>query len=232
MAYQFPDLNQWHRVTDWPTFAQAYPVAACKATEGDDFVDPYWSEFLAGCQRHGIVPIAYHRLRREQTSERQAAHCIRAVPAGCGLAVDVETKKLPDGTTSEPRMTDASRFLTIISEAYGRPRSQLLSYLPRWWWNSQGGGSQALRDTLLWASRYATPIDWTPYAGFPTMTLMQYSSTHPIVGGDGPGDHNEFRGSADELRGLLGLATGGWWTRPLGAAELAQLRGAFVGALQ
>lgn len=201
MTVRLPDLNTWHRVHDWPAFAAAYPIAACRATMGTGEVDPYWFDFLAGCNRWGVLPIAYHRLRPAQDVAAQAAHFLRVAGPFCCYALDVESTA---GAASEPTMADAAAWIRRVVEQRGRQRSHLLSYLPRWWYDAHGDDSTALGGTQLWASRYDLPIDWSGYAGFASPTLMQYADDAPITG-VGVGDMNEYRGSLDELKVTLGF---------------------------
>ena len=201
MTVRFPDLNTWHRVNDWAAFARAYPVAACRATMGTAEVDDYFAPFLVGCQRAGILPVAYHRLRPGQAIGGQVDHFLSLAGSQCAYALDVETTK---GAAREPTMSEANTFVDLLTQRTGRPRSHVLSYLPKWWYDANGAGARVLRDTTLWASRYTLPIDWSGYAGFSTVAIMQFSQQWPIVG-VGIGDMNEWRGSLDELKTLLGF---------------------------
>ena len=200
MTVRFPDLNTWHRVNDWPAFRRAYPIAACRATMGTGEVDGYWFDFVAGCRNYDVLPIGYHRLRPDMDPVRQVAHYLRIVGPSVAFALDVETTQgAPD-----PDMVDAGHFVDELARVTGRDRSHVLSYLPRWWYDAHGGGRRDLQGTRLWASRYKTPIDWQPYAGFPAIEIMQFSDEWPITG-VGLGDMNEYRGSLDELKVLLGF---------------------------
>lgn len=201
MTVRFPDLNTWHRVTDWNRFAAAYDYAACRATMGVAEVDGYFFDFLDGCRKWGIRPIAYHRLRSNMRPADQTAHFLRIVgQVGVAYALDVEST----AGAAEPTMQDAGDFVDELVARTGRPRSHVLSYLPRWWYDAHGGGRRDLAGTLLWASRYQTPIDWSGYAGFAEPTIVQYSDDAPIAG-VGTGDMNETRLDDDDLAVALGF---------------------------
>lgn len=186
-GYVYPDLSMFVRVSDWQAFARTYPVACSKATEGASYVDPTWQAFLTGCRHHGIIPVGYHFLRAESDVAAQARHFLGRLDRGpCGIMLDVETSAAGTNPTAE----QADRWLDAVSGLTGRPRSQILCYLPRWWWNEHGGGSTALADTLLVQSDYRSTPSTLPFAGFPRVGVIQFGSTIPIAGATKAGDMN------------------------------------------
>ena len=205
VGLRVPDLSAYRRVTGWAAAAREYPIIICKATEGRTFVDPSWRSFLDGCLTHRVFPVAYHFLRRESGVVEQARHFVAQLPVGpCGVMLDVETS----GAGTDPTVAQADAWLDAVCELTGRRRSQVLVYLPRWWYLRHGGGSTALSDAMLVNSHYAASPDTAPFAGFPTTTVIQYSSTAPIAGVAEPGDMNIVLGrSVDWFAAALGLTS-------------------------
>lgn len=195
-GYRYPDVSGYRPIADWGALAAAYPVACCKTSEGLR-TDPTWRAFLAGCRRRGILPIGYHFLRAEWSAEEQAAHFLRQLDGGpCGVMVDVETSLV----RTNPTIGLADRWVRTVEAALHRPRSQVLCYLPRWWWLAHGAGAAALAGTLAVNSDYRASPDLTPYAGFRKIAVIQYSDRHPIAGVREPGDMNV----------ALGMGVGGF----------------------
>lgn len=203
-GYVFPDLSNYVRVTDWAGFANAYPVAACKVTEGATFADPFWPTFQSECRRRGVLPIGYHFLRRSSNLNEQVANYLRRLDGPVGIALDVETA----GDGSNPTMEQADAWLDAVSARTGVPRARMLTYVPRWWWTAHGGGSAALADTLWWQSQYAATPDLSSMAGWVRPTVLQFSSTSPGAGMPN-GDMNVAIGrTAAQLAQLL-MGSGG-----------------------
>lgn len=184
-GYRFPDVSHFRPVADWGAFSR-YPVSAAKATEGATWTDPEWTGWLAEMRRRGLTPIGYHFLRRGPTIDSQVANYLRAVKGGpVGVILDVETA----GDGSNPTMAQANAWINQVTEKLGIRRSQVLVYIPRWWWLAHGGSSRALADTILWNSHYTTSPFIGAYAGGNT-EIIQYSSSAPIAGVSQPGDMN------------------------------------------
>lgn len=202
-GYVFPDLSNYVRVTDWGAFAAAYPVAACKVTEGATFADPFWPTFQSECRRRGILPIGYHFLRRSANLNEQVANYLRRLDGPVAIALDVETA----GDGSNPTMEQADAWLDAVSARTGVPRGRMLAYVPPWWWRQFGGGSTALADTLWWPSIYSSSPTWSPMAGWARPTVIQFGSDIPGTGMP-KGDMNVAIGmTAAQLRAVL-LGTG------------------------
>jgi hypothetical protein len=207
-GYLFPDVSGYVKVTDWPAFARAHPVAACKVSEGATWPsrreDDYWSEFQANCRRHGILPVGYHFLTRAANLNEQVANYLRRLDGGpVGIALDVESNP----GQPAPSVQQAHDWLDAVSQRTGRPRSQMLTYMPRWWWEEHDARSTLLADTLCWMSDYRPNRDLSPYAGWSGPVVLQFSSTAPGAGMP-PGDMNVAVGmTAAQLAARLGLAS-------------------------
>jgi hypothetical protein len=177
----FPDLSMFVRVGSWSSFNDAYDVAAIKVTEGRSYRDPYAREFLGKFQG---FPVCYHFLRRETSVVEQVDNYLTTCwtylgrEAPFGIALDVETS----GAGTNPTMTQADQFLSLVQQRTGRNRSTFKSYVPRWWYTTFGGGSSALRDTVWWLSDYSAVPNQGPMAGWDAPDVLQYGSTIPGSG--------------------------------------------------
>lgn len=203
-GYVFPDLNAFKRVTDWRSFARAYPVAFCKVSEGASFPtraeDDYWPRFLAGCRANGIFPVGYHFLRREASLPDQVNNYLRRLDGGpVGICLDIETSHVK----TNPSITQASQWMSAVAARTGRPRTEMISYLPRWWYEEHGGNSHELADTIWWLSHYSMRPDLSPMAGWDAPKILQYSDAVPGVGTP-PCDMNiAINMTAAQLRAML-----------------------------
>jgi GH25 family lysozyme M1 (1,4-beta-N-acetylmuramidase) len=174
-GYRFPDVSRYRRVENWSAYAKAYPVSACKKSEGLTHQDPYFDEWSKAMLHHGCFRIAYHFLRKEFSVQSQVENYLEGLKGDFGVCLDVEEA----GNGSNPSMAQANEWLLQVAAAVNKPLSSMLVYMPRWWWKEHGG--QLILGPMLWGSHYRTTPDITPYANH-TVKVIQYSSSAPIVG--------------------------------------------------
>lgn len=206
-GYVFPDLNGYVRHNNAVAFAKAYPVSACKVSEGANFgsagspgTSDYWPSYLAMCRAAHLYPIGYHFLRRGVAIGAQVDNFLRRAGAGSyGVMLDIETA----GNGTNPTMAEADAWFDVLSQRTGRPRSAMASYVGRGWYDAHGGGSTALRDTVWWLPHYSRNPDLSPMAGWARPSILQFSSTAPGAGMP-PGDMNvAINMTASQLRAML-----------------------------
>jgi len=180
-----------------------------KATESNNYTNPYYSTFKSGAASAGAYFVAYHFLHSSAGSggapiSSQAAYCYSVV-GSTPLMLDVETT-----TGSSPTLADVTAFIDAY-RAHGGILYWL--YLPNWYW--QDWGSPALtsligRGMLLWSSNFTTYTDattgagWQPYGGM-TPTVWQYSDSNSF-GGASPVDFSAFQGSYPGLEDPTSVA--------------------------
>lgn len=181
-GYRFPDVSKYRTVCNWNEYSGAYPVSACKKSEGGTYQDPSFAAWLTNMRREMRFPILYHFLRAEYSIADQVENYLRGLDGKpFGVMLDVETS----GVRTNPTMDQVNAWLNECSRRTGVPRSKMLMYMPRWWYQSFGQGRQ-ISDVLLWGSHYSTSPNISPYAGN-TVDIIQYSSTAPIAGVCSPG---------------------------------------------
>jgi hypothetical protein len=135
--------------------------------------------------------------------------------------LDLETS----GSGTNPTIAQADEWCDRVQAATGLPRSRMLLYMPRWWYNAYGGGSRALADLILWNSQYSSNPNLSPFAG-DNIEILQYSSTAPIAGLCSPGTGDQNIAINMSAQQFLDKITG--TTIPpedtLSAAEVAEIK--------
>lgn len=206
-GYRFPDVSHYRTVCDWVQYA-GFPVSACKATQGSAGKDSSFPAWLKNMRKRNLFPVPYHFLMRGPSVADQVANFLAQLDDGpCGYMLDVET----DGVGGNPAVAQANEWFDRVSEARHVPRSNMLCYMPRWWWKAHGAGDTSLRDTICYNSHFGSSPFIGAYAGWDAVQVIQYSSTAAISGlcAPGTGDMNTTVGLlAGQLQaGLTGTTT-------------------------
>lgn len=188
---------------------EGFSAVFCKATEGVTYRDPRFDSFIPQVTAAGAIPGAYHFLRAgDGAAQARAFHTrIRSHggPAGWLCACDNEA--------------DASWSTTMAFFAeWNRLTNHhpLIMYSGAWWWKPRGWNGSSLTQHL-WHSRYVAGTGtatslwakaptswWAPgYGGWPTATLLQFTSTARVAGQ--LVDVSAFRGDRAALLHLAGV---------------------------
>lgn len=205
-GYKFPDVSRYRTVSDWGLYTRTYPVSMCKASEGSSHKDPYFPSWRTSMRQHGAFPIGYHFLKRSGSIGDQVTNFLQAVEDGAdfGVMLDVETA----GDGSNPTIQQANDWFKEVERRTGIPLDCMICYLPRWWYQSFGGGQKIVAGTVLHNSHFSSSPNCSDFAGH-EVEIIQYSSTAPIAGlaSPGTGDMNSAIGmtSGD----LIARVTGG-----------------------
>lgn len=190
------------------TRAEGFDFAFFKATEGESFVDAQFAANLRAGAEAGLLVGAYHYQRADSSAAAQAAHIAATVPAHVPVILDVE-----DGGG------DANLSRDILGRLAATGHRSPLLYLPRWYWE-QIGSPDLGGLPPLWYSRYASndggyasviyeryrdfyDAQWGGYGGL-GVAVLQFTAS-ATVAGVSPVDANAYRGTREELAGLLGL---------------------------
>lgn len=178
-----------------------------KATQGSNYVNPYFGAQLARAQATGKPTSAYHYLEIGNAAT-QVGNIQAHVPAGIPVITDTENGG------------DLPTTRAVVSGLRAAGRSVPLAYLPAWWLGQQSGGlGQSTADIApLWDSWYPdnaggslaamyaraggdSSVGWNGYGGN-VVKLFQFGSTVSI-GGYSAIDTSAFKGTEDELRALF-----------------------------
>ncbi len=193
------DVSRWQRFIDWNEARRnGISFAFIKATEGQEDVDPRFSEHWAGAEWAGIPHAAYHFYYFCAPAAAQARWFIQNVPRSTGglpHVLDMEwnphsktCRVRPDG--AEVRR-QADTFLDILEAHYGqRP----VVYTTVDFWQDTGIGQ--LPGTRFWVRSVAAhPNERYPGANW---DFWQYTGTGRVPGVEGLVDINVFRGSRSD----------------------------------
>jgi GH25 family lysozyme M1 (1,4-beta-N-acetylmuramidase)/peptidoglycan hydrolase-like protein with peptidoglycan-binding domain len=211
------DVSHHNGAIEWSRVAAAgHRFAFCKATEGVHFEDPRFDDNWRGMRDAGLLRSAYHFADPTVDPREQAKHFFSVVgklgPGDLPPVLDLEkVTSLSPGKTVD----FALRCLEHIEALFdARP----IFYTYPGYWGSALGGTDRLKDYLLWEAHYtsaAQPLSMTPWRGW---TLWQYTNKGRVPGIAGNVDVNRFRGGLDELRGLARLPPTGQVETASGAA--------------
>lgn len=184
--------------------AQGVSFAVVKATEGDNYANPYYATQVQNSLNSGLLTMSYHFVHSADEN---------------GQVAEVESnarKDLPLWLDSE---VDGSGEYGVSVDLVRRLRADgwnvVGTYLPRWFWSQIG--SPDLRPLgLLWASGYpggsGSPAQiysvsggdgsssWSAYGGV-APSLWQFTNKASVAGQSV--DCSAFRGTIDQLKSIV-----------------------------
>jgi hypothetical protein len=153
----------------------------------------------------GLLPIVYHFLKRNDPVSDQVENYLDSADDGAPFIVMLDIETAGDGTN--PTVAQADAFYDGVHARTGKPRSQFLTYMPRWWYLAFGNGDRSLADTILYNSHFTVSPNLTGFAG-DKIEIIQYSSTAPIAGLASPGTGDMNIAINHTIESFLGLVKG------------------------
>lgn len=207
-GYRFPDVSRYRTVGDWNVYGRAYPISACKATEGNSHKDPSFPGWRANMRARGLLPIPYHFLRNAPVMP-QVDNYLETADDGAefGVMLDLETA----GDGSNPTVEQANAWMREVSRRTGIPTARMMLYTSRWWYSAFGNGADII-PCILWNAHYSLNPNVSPFAGH-EVRIIQYSSTAPVAGLNSPGTgdmNSAINMTVDQFKALItGAQTGG-----------------------
>lgn len=203
------DISNHNGVVQWPQIkAAGIAFSFIKATEGNNFVDPYFARNMAGARAAGIIVGAYHYYRYDVDPAAQAEHFLRTigrVPVG-DLPPTIDVEAPADGSgASQGRVKDIAGVAIMLRlvEA-GTGRKPIVYTYPSVWGTTMGG-SKDFGQYPLWIANYGVQAPTVPQ-GWQTYTFWQYTD-RGSVGGAPFVDRDVFNGDMAALLRLTGQAT-------------------------
>ena len=195
MTLKFPDVSSYQ------TGLRIQPgtvALIAKATQGTDYRDPTFHDFMAQAAAVGAIESGYHFLEQGNAAA-QADYC-HGFAGDVPMMIDCEPVD-----RSRPTVADCVDFIERYRALGGHVWGV---YLPRWYWLQTGGDLRPLRDlgACLVSSDYSGYTDdpsgagWQPYGGL-TPEVWQ-TTDHQSYGGKQV-DFNAFRGDLAALRALI-----------------------------
>jgi lysozyme len=167
-----------------------------KATEGEQFTDPYYSRNWREAAKNGFTCGAYHYFRPGKSGRLQALHFLNTVrPESSDLppVVDIETL---DHVSPEQLRTELDAFLTVIR---GATRARPILYSGLSFYQDYLKGHYD--DYPLWIAHYDQPEARVSAAGH--WQFWQHSRQATINGIRHAVDFDTFQGDSTAFRKLL-----------------------------
>jgi hypothetical protein len=203
MTKSFPDVSSYQRGL---RIQPGTVAVVAKATQGVEYEDPTFHDFMDQAAAVGAVRSGYHFLEAGNGAA-QADFCADFVGELIGqvsMMIDCE----PTGN-SRPTTADCEAFIERDAARGGRVWGV---YFPHWYWSQIGGDLRPLRDrgACLVSSAYTgytdnpTGTGWQPYGspdGSLAPTVWQYTDRQAY--GGQLVDFNAFRGSTSDLKLLI-----------------------------
>lgn len=186
---------------DWGAIAATgVRFAFCKATEHIGYIDPSFSNHVAGAASAGLFVGSYHVLRPEADPQRQAERYFQ-VAGGRGPLPPVLDFELTGKLPGPEVLRRGFAFLEATEALWGRP---CIVYTANWFWQLIGNpDAPHFAARALWVAHYGVkeptlPRPWRDRG----WALWQFDGNggRRLPGVDG--DFNWFRGTEDDLRAL------------------------------
>ena len=194
MTVFYPDVSSDQ---EGISFRGSY-VAMVKATQGDWYTNPDYTDAKARAASVGAEFCAYHFLEAGNANA-QANHAFNVVGKGVSLMLDWETT-----TGSNPSVADAQTFVSHYKALGG---TIVLNYLPNWYWSQLGfpnlewfAGQGMYLVTSDYTSYSDNGVGWVGYGGM-SVAVWQYTSS-ATFNGYHPVDFNAFKGSPAQFAAL------------------------------
>ncbi|NBM20231.1 lysozyme [Streptomyces sp. GC420] len=199
------DVSSHQGNVSWSTlWNSGVRFAYVKASEGNYYTNPYFSQQYNGSYNIGMIRGAYHFATPNDSSGANQANYF--VDHGGGWSGDGKTlpgvldiEYNPYGATCYGKSQSAmvgwiGEFLATYKARTGR--DAVIYTTTDWWTTCTGDYSGFAATSPLWIARYASSPGTLP-AGWSYYTFWQYTSSGPTVG-----DHNLFNGAYDRLQAL------------------------------
>ncbi|MBP3034796.1 lysozyme [Arthrobacter sp. zg-ZUI100] len=200
------DVSSHQNNVDWlSAWNQGGRFAYVKATEGEYYKNPFYTQQYNGSANVGMVRGAYHfAIPTPGSAVAEANYFVNNgggwSPDGRTLPplLDIEYNPYPQLGNTCYDMT-ASEMVTWIKQFSATMKSRTgrvpMIYTTTDWWRTCTGNSSAFADHPLHIASYSQAGPGALPAGWGTYDVWQYSSTGPFVG-----DSNVWRGTIASLR--------------------------------
>lgn len=203
-SWQHPHHSaiSWHAVR-----AQGHRFVFIKATEGADYVNPYFRRDWRGTARAGIYRGAYHfarpsrNLRSAVVQARRFVHVSGRARARGDLPPTLDLEAT--GGLRPARLIAWTRtWLQTVTHLTGR-RPMIYSY--HRFWSQAMHSTAAFRRYRLWGASY-TRTPTTFGRAWHQWTFWQFTSRGRVHGIRGRADVNVFHGSLSKLKALANIS--------------------------
>jgi GH25 family lysozyme M1 (1,4-beta-N-acetylmuramidase) len=199
------DVSSHQGNVNWSAlWARGVRFAYVKATEGNFYRNPYFTQQYNGSYNVGMIRGAYHFATPDDSSGANQANYF--IDRGGGWSKDGKTlpgvldiEYNPYGSTCYGKSKSAmvAWIRDFLQRYKARTSRDAVIYTTTGWWKQCTGNYSGFGSTNpLWIARYASTPGPLP-AGWAYYTFWQYTSSGPVVG-----DHNKFNGTYTRLKAL------------------------------
>lgn len=198
-----PDVSSWQhprgRLIDWfAVRAAGHRFAMVKATEGLDYINPYFVPDSLLIRAAGLARATYHYARPQLPPEPQAALYATVVlgqngPLDLPPVLDLEHS----GGLSPAALIDwTHRYLRTVETLTGRV--PMIYTYPTFWRTAMADSNQFHRYPL-WIADYRGNAAPEVPGGWPTWTFWQTTDSGTVPGIYGPTDLNVYSGAQGDF---------------------------------
>lgn len=198
-----PDVSSWQhqdgRFINWFAVRQSgQQFAMLKATEGLNYLNPYFVPDSVVMRAAGVARGTYHFAHPELSPEQQAAFYATLVlgqngPLDLPPVLDLEST----GGLAAPQLIDwTHRYLQTVQALTGR--TPIIYTYPRFWRTAMANSDQ-FHQYPLWIADYSGRKAPDVPGGWPTWTFWQTTSTGSVPGIPGHTDMNVYSGAQGDF---------------------------------
>lgn len=198
-----PDVSSWQhvdgRMIDWNAVrASGHNFAMLKATEGLNYINPYFVQDCLTMRAAGVARGTYHFAHPELPPEAQAIMYATATlgqngPLDLPPVLDLETT----GGLKAPALVDwTHRYLNTVRALTGR--TPIIYTYPNFWRTAMGDSNQ-FHEFPLWIADYAGKAQPQVPGGWPTWTFWQTTDKARVPGIAGGTDVNIYSGAQGDF---------------------------------
>ncbi|MBY6411977.1 glycoside hydrolase family 25 protein [Rhodococcus sp. BP-252] len=202
---QGPDVSSWQHIDgtaiDWFAVRESgHDFAMVKATEGLNYVNPYFVQDCVVMRVAGVARGAYHYADVRESPELQAAYYSTVVlgingPGDLPPVLDLERSH---GLSPAQLIDWTHRYLNAVQALTGR---QPIIYTYPNFWRTAMADTHEFNHYPLWIADYNDTLGPLP-GGWTQWMFWQFTDNGRIPGIEAPTDINNYSGSGGDLRRL------------------------------
>lgn len=200
------DISRWQHPNgasiNWNSVRGAgHSFAIIKASEGVDYVNPYYAQDIADARGVGLIVGSYHFARPSKpiTSDAvsEARQFVRTMgnTSARGVLPPVLDLEQNGGLTSSELISWTRTWLETVTAETGRTP---MIYTYKNFWSSRMAGTSQFTAYPLWLAYYNEELG-SLVGNWPDWAIWQYTSSGSVPGISGRIDMNVFNGTQADL---------------------------------
>lgn len=203
------DVSNHQGDVDWTSVAgSGVTFAYAKATEGLDFVDPYFATNDTGARAKGIHFGGYTYGRPDQgapalQADRLVATAYVSNARRLPPMLDIEWPWFGGDDCYGLTPTQMVDWITAFVERVRfRTGQRPVIYTNPYWWGPCTGNSTAFSSYPLFVAAYGSTAPTVLPSGWTRWTIWQYTATGTVGGVNGSVDRDAFNGTPEQLAAM------------------------------